>query len=154
MTNTKRIIFGLGSNLGDRELNLETAVKELEKSFSLSNLSQSKIFKNPALLLPNSPVEWNIEFFNIALSANVDIDKYSPQQILKEIKKIEKILGRQEREKWAPREIDIDILIIEDVEVKEDNLIIPHQHLFERDFFIKTIEEIEKDLLESLQLQR
>jgi len=142
----KRIIFGLGSNLDDRNFYLDEAVLELEKQLFLSDLKRSNIFKNPAMLLPNSPKDWNCEFFNIALSADIDLEKFSPEKILEIVKNIEKKLGRIERERWAPREIDIDILAIENLKINlGDKLIIPHPGLFERDFFIKTVKEIEPD---------
>jgi 2-amino-4-hydroxy-6-hydroxymethyldihydropteridine diphosphokinase len=144
----RKIIFGLGSNLGDREFYLDEAVKELESRLFLKNLKRSKIFKNPAMLLSDSPAEWNLEFFNIALSAEIDLEKFPPEKILEIVKKIEKKLGRIDRERWAPREIDIDILLIKDVEIRIDQkLVIPHPGLFERDFFLQTAKEIEPELL-------
>jgi 2-amino-4-hydroxy-6-hydroxymethyldihydropteridine diphosphokinase len=145
-TVVKRIIFGLGSNLGDRESYLNSAVAELERELLLSNSRKSKIFRNPAMLLPNSPAEWNVEFFNIAFSANIDSQKFSPEKILEIVKKIEKNLGRKEREKWSPREIDIDILAIGNLRINlGKKLTIPHPGLLERDFFIQTVSEIEPD---------
>ncbi|MBU6140622.1 MAG: 2-amino-4-hydroxy-6-hydroxymethyldihydropteridine diphosphokinase [Proteobacteria bacterium] len=152
-TRLKRIIFGLGSNLGDRESYLGAAVVKLERELFLSNLRKSKIFKNPAMLLPNSPQEWDVEFFNIALSADVDLEKFSPEKILEIAKKIEKNLGRKKRAKWAPREIDIDILAIGDLRIQlGEKLIIPHPGLKERDFFVQTVSEIEPDLLALLKI--
>jgi 2-amino-4-hydroxy-6-hydroxymethyldihydropteridine diphosphokinase len=146
----KRIIFGLGSNLGDRNFYLDEAVRELENQLSLTNPKRSEIFKNPAMLLPNSPKEWDVEFFNIAFSADIDLKKFSPEKILEIVKKIEKKLGRVEREKWAPREIDIDILAIEDLKIHIDHkLTIPHHDLFNRDFFLKTVAEIEPEFLKT-----
>ena len=145
-TTIKKIIFGLGSNLGDKNFYLENAVAKLEKELFLTNLKKSKILKNPALLLPNSPKEWDQEFFNIALSADIDLDKFSPEKILEIVKKIEKDLGRKERDKWAPREIDIDILTIENLQIRiGEKLIIPHQDLLNREFFLKTIKDVEPD---------
>lgn len=142
----KRIIFGLGSNLGDKESYLNQAVKKLEEKLFLTDIKKSQILKNPALLLPNSPNEWNQEFFNIAVSANVDLEKFSPEKILETIGNIEKDLGRKESERWAPREIDIDILTIEELVINIGNkLIVPHYDLLNRDFFLQTIKEIEPD---------
>lgn len=147
----QRIIFGLGSNLGAREFYLDEAVCELENQLFLSNPKKSKIFKNPAMLLPNSPKEWDCEFFNIAFSTDVDLEKFPPQKILEIVKKTEKKLGRIERERWAPREIDIDILYIDGVKIHiEDQLTIPHVGLLTRDFFLKTVEEIEPLILKKL----
>ncbi len=96
------------------------------------------------MLLPNSPAEWDVEFFNIAFSANIDSLKFSPEKILEIVKKIEKNLGRKEREKWSPREIDIDILAIGNLRINlGKKLTIPHPGLLERDFFIQTVREIE-----------
>ncbi len=150
-----KIIFGLGSNLGDKISYLEQAVNQLESKLLLKNLKQSKILKNPALLLPNSPPEWNQEFFNIALSAEVDLEKFNPEKILEIIKEIEQNLGREKRDKWAPREIDIDILVIENLTVRlADKLIIPHPELQNRDFFLSTIREIEPNFEHVFKIQK
>jgi len=144
----KRIIFGLGSNIGDRKFYLDEAVRLLELELCLAKSKRSQILKNPAMLLPDSPPEWNIEFFNIAFSADIDVEKFPPQKILQITQKIEKKLGRQNRGKWAPREIDIDILVIGDLKIKiESELEIPHPGLFEREFFIKTVKEIEPEII-------
>ncbi len=147
----KRIVFGIGSNLGDRNFYLDEAILELTQQMFLTNTKTSKILKNPALLLPDSPKEWDIEFFNIAFSADINLRKFPPQKILKIVKKVENHLGRKDRGKWSPREIDIDILFIENLKFNfGDELKIPHLELFNRDFFIKTVEEIEPELLKSL----
>ena len=141
----KRIIFGIGSNLGDKEKHLDLAVQFLEEELSLLNIKRSGIFKNPAMLLPDSPPEWDQEFFNIALSGDVDVEKYNPEGILDVVKKIEYQIGRRQSQRWSPREIDIDILMIEEIRVKiNDKLIIPHYDLANREFFVKTVDEIEK----------
>ncbi len=139
-----RIIFGLGSNLGDREFYLDEAVRLLREDLVLLDLKRSTIFKNPAMLLPNSPKEWDMEFFNIAVSADIDLKKFPPLKILEIIKNIEKNLGRSAIKQWAPREIDIDILAIGDLNLEiAEKLVIPHPGLFKRDFFYKTVGEIE-----------
>lgn len=139
----------MGSNLGDQELNLKKAVSQLESRLLLCDVRSSSILKNQALLLPNSPPEWNLEFFNIALVAKIDLEKFAPERILEIVKLIEKDLGRIERGRWAPREIDIDILLIENVEINlGESLKIPHPELLKRDFVVKTVSEIEPDFVE------
>lgn len=142
----KRIIFGLGSNLGDKKHNLNIAIEKLEKKLELQQLKISEIFQNKALLKPNSPKDWDLDFFNIAVSANIDINKYNAEEILKIIKIIESEMGRNHQQIWAPRQIDIDILAISDLVINiENKLKIPHQELLNRDFFLKTFSEIEPD---------
>ena len=139
-TDKKLIAFGLGSNLGNREKNLEEAVFQLKKDLNLTKIKQSKILVNKAMLLPNSPKEWDIDFFNIALTAEINLEI---------IKKIEKNLGRNNEQRWSPRVIDIDILLIKDTKINIANkLIIPHYDLENRTFFTKTLSEILPDYLE------
>lgn len=141
-----RIIFGIGSNIGDRAQNLTSATNHLTQKLQLKNPKTSKTLQNKALLKPNSPKEWDIDFFNIAFSAEIDIEIFPPQKILTIIKEIEQILGRQNRGTWAPREIDIDILAISTLKINEENLKIPHQELQNRDFFLIPFKEIEPRL--------
>jgi 2-amino-4-hydroxy-6-hydroxymethyldihydropteridine diphosphokinase len=115
----KKIIFCLGSNIGDRNFYLQEAIKALQIKLGLVDLKQSSILENKALLLPNSPKEWDINFYNIAVSAHINLNKFPPLEILKIIKKIEIDLGRKDRGKWAPREIDIDIAVIDDLKIDQ-----------------------------------
>jgi 2-amino-4-hydroxy-6-hydroxymethyldihydropteridine diphosphokinase len=148
---TNKIIFGVGSNLGDRQKNLNIATEKLTNYLLLKNLKKSKVYKNPAMLPNNAPQSWNIEFFNIAISANIDLNKFSIEEILNIVKKIEAEIGRKSSERWSPREIDIDILMIDQLIYNKDNFInIPHVGLFERDFFYLTTQEIEPQMLESI----
>jgi 2-amino-4-hydroxy-6-hydroxymethyldihydropteridine diphosphokinase len=151
LQNFQKILFGIGSNLGDKNLNIINAINKLKSYLSLQNIRISTIYKNPAMLPPQAPIEWNKEFYNVAISADIDLKIFKPLKILEIIKKIEKEIGRKDSERWAPREIDIDILMIEELFFEEKNLLkIPHEGLFSRDFFYKTVEEIEPKLLEKI----
>lgn len=150
---SNKIIFCLGSNIGDRKLYLQKAVQILQIELELKNLKQSSILENKALLLPNSPPEWDIDFYNIALSANINLKKFPPLEILKIIKQIEIKIGKTDRGRWSPREIDIDIVAIDDLKINHGELLqIPHPGLFKRDFFLKIIAEIEPEILEKLKV--
>ncbi len=152
----QRIIFGLGSNLGNRENHLLRAVDALNFRLSLTNLKKSKILANKALLKPNAPKEWDLDFFNIALSADIDLTEFPPEKILEITQEIEKQIGRQSNKSdiaWAPREIDIDILAIDNLVINLGaKLQIPHHALLERDFFLKTVAEIEPNWLHPITL--
>jgi 2-amino-4-hydroxy-6-hydroxymethyldihydropteridine diphosphokinase len=77
------------------------------------------------------------------------MNKFSVEQILMIVKKIEEEIGRKSSERWSPREIDIDILMIDQLIYKKDDLInVPHIGLFQRDFFYLTTQEIEPQMLE------
>jgi 2-amino-4-hydroxy-6-hydroxymethyldihydropteridine diphosphokinase/dihydropteroate synthase len=146
-----RIIFAIGSNLGDRESFLNNSITKLTQNLDLINTKTSTILQNKALLLEGSPKSWDIDFFNIAFSADIDLKKHKPLDILKEIKSIEKNMGRIDRGRWSPREIDIDILAIDDLIVDHPGILqIPHQELFNRDFFMSKFIEIEPDIFNKL----
>ncbi len=142
--NKSKIIFGIGSNLNDRKANITKSIQFLTKDLNLSQVKSSKFYENDALLKQDSPPEWNKKFFNIALSAKFDKEIFNPEEILKIIKDIEIKIGRKPSQIWSPREIDIDILAIDDLVIEiEDKLSIPHKSLLQRDFFVKTFAEIE-----------
>lgn len=147
-----RIIFGLGSNLGDREKYLNLATDLLQERLGLQSVKKSTILENPAMLLPNSPKEWDRDFLNIGVSGGVDLGEFSPEKILQITQQIEKDLGRGEHERWSPRVIDIDILAIGNLRVEiEGRLKVPHPGLFKRDFFVRTASEIEPWILSDLE---
>jgi 2-amino-4-hydroxy-6-hydroxymethyldihydropteridine diphosphokinase len=133
-----RVILGLGSNQGDKEVNLSTAVSHF--SF-LKNLKQSTIYKNKALLPLEAPEEWDIDFLNMAVSGDTDL---SAINLLNTIQSIEILMGRsKDHKKWSPRIIDIDILIYGTHRINRANLIIPHPELMNRDFALRPAKEIE-----------
>ena len=88
--NFQKILFGIGSNLGDKNLNILNAIDKLQNYLFLKNIKISTIYKNPAMLPPLAPIEWNKEFYNIAISADIDLKIFDPLKILETIKKIEK----------------------------------------------------------------
>ncbi len=147
MQENRIIVFGIGSNLGNRKAFIKLAIDMLRQRLLLNNIKKSSMIENPAMLLPDSPKEWDKDFMNIVICADIDLTKFSPIDILKIIKNIEIDLGREVKHKWAPREIDIDILAIDDMKIDfDEKLTIPHKGLFQRDFFINGFKEIAPEL--------
>jgi len=134
------IVLGLGSNQGDREVFLQSAIAKLKNI--LTNVKVSNIYDSPALLPENAPPEWNINFLNMAIAGEC---KLSPKELLNKVKELELGLGRKYRGHWSPREIDIDILAYNNLIINEENLQIPHKFLLERDFAIIPFSEIYPD---------
>ncbi|TXF77420.1 2-amino-4-hydroxy-6-hydroxymethyldihydropteridine diphosphokinase [Chryseobacterium sp.] len=125
----------LGSNLGDRKKNIETALNKIENKIG-------HILKK-SVVLETTPVEFasSNNFCNIAVLL---ITQFSPQKILKIVKEIEVEMGRVADSKavggYTDRIIDIDIVLFNGLKFESANLKIPHQkHLFERSFSIKLI---------------
>ncbi len=128
--------LSLGSNLGNREENLRKAISMIEERAG-HVLATSSFMQT----LP-----WGFVSDNVFLNACVKIDTtLSPQQLLAETQKIEKALGRSKKSvdgQYSDRTIDIDILLYGDLTVDDDNLKIPHPHMYERDFVMMPLREI------------
>lgn len=127
------IYISIGSNLGNRLANLRKAV-ELIKSNILEQTYESIILETTALLKNNSPKSWYKPFLNMVIAGKTEL---SPHDLYKKLVEIEKQVGRSyNKEKWAPRIIDLDILIYNDQVVDTHDIKIPHPELLNRDFLI------------------
>jgi 2-amino-4-hydroxy-6-hydroxymethyldihydropteridine diphosphokinase len=132
------ILLALGSNLGDREANLAAARASLI-AFDITVTEVSGIHETPALMPGGAPESWNMPYLNQVIAVETHL---APAELLVCLKHIESELGRRPGERWAPREIDIDILAYGDALVLTDALTIPHPHLDARDFVLRPLAEI------------
>jgi len=132
-----KIYLGLGSNLGDRQATLDAAVAALAPSVRL--LHRSAIYETAPWGYTDQPA-----FLNQVLEAETD---FEPKDLLALLKATEKQLGRQTRFRNGPREIDIDILLIDDLVLNEDRLRVPHPGLHERAFILTPLADVAPDLI-------
>ncbi len=147
------IYFGIGSNLGNREENLRTAVELLRERVG-EQLACSSIYRSE----PQGFVSEN-EFANIVA---VFQTSYSPEDVLVITQQIEREMGRTEKSEkgvYHDRVIDIDLLQAltpsnspfkgenlmegEDVVCKSETLTLPHPRMQERDFVMIPLREVE-----------
>ena len=137
----KKTYLSLGSNLGDKKLNIEKAKFLLQEDKNFKILQSSSFYKTKSW-----PNEKNPPFLNIAIEC---LTTFSPLDLFKFVKKIEKKLGRKKAQKNSPRVCDIDILDFDHKIIKiknQNNLIyIPHNRLHERDFVLLPLFEIAKN---------
>lgn len=132
--------IALGSNLGDRELNLLRAVAEIGK-IDRSRVTALSSFYATA---PISEVE-QPEFINAALRLSTDL---SPPELLNRLQQVETAVFRRQRHiSGGPRTMDLDILLFGDLVVNDPDLIIPHPRLHERLFVLAPLTEIAPDLI-------
>ena len=134
-----KIALSLGSNKGDRSKNLFLAIRELLNRKLMSNILCSTLFENKALLLPDAPTDWDKDYINCVVVGETNLN---PEELLKSIKDIEFFLGRKSLAKWSPREIDIDILCYDVMQVQSPELIIPHVEMLERNFVMLPLKEV------------
>jgi 2-amino-4-hydroxy-6-hydroxymethyldihydropteridine diphosphokinase len=131
------VYLGLGANLGDRERNLDAALKRIAGFVNISKLSS--IYETEPWGVSEQP--W---FLNRVCEGTTSL---SPVDLLRRVKKIETEMGRAEGIRFGPRPIDIDILIYDHLVTLSPALTIPHPRLHERAFVLVPLAEIAPDLV-------
>ncbi len=126
------VYLALGSNLGDRQQNIERAVALLSPQVRVERLSSLYQTRPEGFL--EQPV-----FLNAVLRGRTSL---SPQALLRRAKEVEGELGRRPSFPNAPRPIDIDILFYDDRVMEAPGLVIPHPRLSERAFVLVPLSEI------------
>jgi 2-amino-4-hydroxy-6-hydroxymethyldihydropteridine diphosphokinase len=136
VSDTVTIYLGLGSNLGNRQENLDQALKLLAQRMRLGKVSS--IYDTEPIGNVNQP-----RFLNMACEA---FTRLSPEGLLALVKGIEQKLGRYSRS-GEPRIIDIDVLLFGDQVVNTRDLVIPHPQIAERSFVLVPLSEIAPDVV-------
>lgn len=133
-----RVFIALGSNLGERQKNLEQAVNLLA---SLDDIT----IKALSSILETSPVDYTAQpdFLNQMIIVETNL---SPEELLKKLKEIEVKLGRKKSFAKGPRLIDLDIILYDDLIYSTQRLTIPHKERFKRFFILKHLVELDKNL--------
>ena len=126
--------LGLGSNLGNRRENLDSAVRRLDEQNEISVTERSSLYETEPYGKTDQP-----DFINMCVEVETRI---SPLELLENVLAIEHELGRVRKEVWGPRTIDIDILLNEDLELSLDDLSIPHTEMHRRAFVLDPLAEI------------
>lgn len=163
-TTTERLAIALGSNLGDREAHLARAVAGLEQA--LGPLRLASLYENAALCLaapaplpgvtaadidgtvvsasPSRP-DTAPRFLNTVVIADQPAIT-EPRRLLTLTQALERAAGRQPAARWAPRPLDVDILVIGERIVREADLTVPHGGLRERRFVLVPLAEVAPEL--------
>ena len=128
------IYLGIGSNLGDRSAHIQKAIQLLNETEGIWIKKVSSLYETEPVGGPPQG-----KFLNGAIKIQTNL---SPRQLLNSLKEVECQVGRKERKKNWPREIDLDILLYGNVKVQEEGLEIPHPRMFERDFVMIPLSEI------------
>ena len=132
--------LALGSNLGDREAYLRAAIARLRMAPGVNFLRASSIYETEPIGVTDQP-----RFLNTVVEVEMG-EEMSARDLLKIAKSIECELGRIERERWGPREIDIDVLMVDDEQVKDGDFELPHPRMWERAFVMVPLAELAPEL--------
>ena len=136
--NMNRAYLLIGGNLGDREKNFAMAKTYLEQ-YCGSVVQSSSLYETAAWGKTDQP-----SFLNQAVEMETDV---SAANLMAHVLEIEKLMGRERKEKYGPRVIDIDILLFNDEQYDLPFLKIPHPELPNRRFALTPLAEIAPNLL-------
>ncbi|MGH7284397.1 MAG: 2-amino-4-hydroxy-6-hydroxymethyldihydropteridine diphosphokinase [Polyangiaceae bacterium] len=129
-----RVVIGLGSNLGDRAATLRTAIAKLRELTDVKKIS--RVYET-APIGPEQP-----DYLNAAVLVEWSAPLYD---LLPELLRIEKEMGRVRRERWQARTIDLDILWTDGEKIALPDLTVPHARLYERAFAVFPLLDVAPD---------
>lgn len=130
-----RVFLGLGSNVGDRWKHLREAVASLPDVVAVSPVYETDPLGGPA---------GQGQFLNCVVELDTDLP---PRQLLGICHRLESAADRVRTERWGPRTLDVDILIVDGVEVDDPDLQIPHPRLRERRFVLEPLRDLDAALV-------
>jgi 2-amino-4-hydroxy-6-hydroxymethyldihydropteridine diphosphokinase len=125
---------GLGANLGDREATIRAAVAALPGVSAVSTLRETD-----PVGVADQP-----RFLNGVAALETEL---TARELLDILLAVERQLGRERRERWGPRTIDLDLLLYGDAELDEPGLTVPHPLLHERRFVLEPLAELAPGLV-------
>lgn len=137
---SERVFLGLGSNIGDRRANVRAALRWLAPECEV--VAVSSLYRSEAIVLAGQPA--GPEYLNAACEVRT---AFSPDELLDHVKGIEHDIGRRPGGRWAPRPIDIDVLLYGGRVIETERLTIPHPLLGERPFVLAPLAEIAGDVV-------
>ena len=131
-----KAVIALGSNIGDRLQFLKKAVDYIKLLGNISTISP---------LYDTSPYGFTEQpnFLNAVLLLDTSL---SATDLLYHLKKIEKNVGRKNRMRWGPREIDLDIILYDEMEIHTTSLTIPHPDFSQRIFVLRPLVDVAPNL--------
>jgi len=132
--------LSLGSNLGDRETHLRTALDALAGLEGVIVVKVSHHYETEPLGKGDQP-----DFLNLAAEIETEL---TPLELLAAIKEIEVQQGRIPTERWGPRVVDIDIVLWGDTVAESDVLTLPHKAFRNRAFVLAPLAEIAPDVVD------
>ena len=142
MDHVRRVVIGMGSNVGDRQANLDAAIARLRTDRALHVLRRSPVYETPPAGGPPQG-----DYLNAAVLV---VTALPGRAILDRTLAIERELGRERsREtRWGPRTLDLDLLWIEGEAIDEEGLVVPHPRLEERPFAVRPLLDVAPDAVD------
>lgn len=129
--------LGLGSNLGDRLANLQSAVELLAAQPGVKVVRSSRVYETDPVGGPPQT-----DYLNAVVEVETGLP---PRELLDACMEVERLLGRIRNERWGSRIIDVDVLTYDEEEIDEPGLMVPHPRMHERGFVLVPLIELAAD---------
>jgi len=153
MANNIIAYLGIGSNIDDRMSFIVKARDLLNKNPHIEITKESKIYETEPwprdVLLNEHPNEEKGQKWYLNQVVRIETS-LQPQQLMETGWEVEKKIGRNKREHWGDREIDVDVLLYEGQIIDTPNLQLPHRHMMDRQFVLVPLVEIAHDLVDPI----
>ncbi|OHB78253.1 MAG: 2-amino-4-hydroxy-6-hydroxymethyldihydropteridine diphosphokinase, partial [Planctomycetes bacterium RBG_16_64_10] len=132
-------LIALGSNLGDRQATLRRAVERLCATSGIDGVEHSGWHATPAIGGPPGQGE----FLNGAVRLETEL---APEALFAVLRQIERQLGRRADQRWAPRTLDLDLLLYGAQVIELPGLVVPHPRMSFRRFVLAPAAEVAADM--------
>lgn len=133
-TSTHLAYIGIGANLGDARATVEYAIDQLQ------HFPQTRLEKTSSLFV-TAPIDSSgDDYFNAVASIRTSL---TPQDLLQQLQALELACGRERPYRNAPRTLDLDLLLYDEEQIKEENLTVPHPRMHERAFVLIPLLQID-----------
>lgn len=132
----------LGTNLGKRLDHLSWAVGRIKGLPRLTLVKRSSVYETQPWGLPDQN-----PFLNMVVQVSTTL---GPNQLVKELKGIEGEMGREPSLRWGPRIIDLDLVLLGNINYKDENIEVPHPRFRDRNFVLVPLAEIAPDFVDPL----
>ena len=139
---TRRAYLSLGSNIGDRARHLAEGLVVVAAGdpYRVSSVYETE------------PVGGVVQddFWNLVVELTTSA---GPRELLERCQEAEASRGRERDVRWGPRTLDADVLLVGDLTSDDPEILIPHPHLYERNFVLAPLRELAPDLVSEEQLR-
>lgn len=133
--------LALGSNLGDRLAFLQLGVDALARVPEIRVTGLSRVYETAAVGGPPQDA-----YLNAVIAIETDLDPYT---LLHRCQQVEERAARKRTERWGPRTLDVDLLLVDDMHVASDVLTIPHPRMWDRGFVLAPLRDVAPDLVDA-----
>ena len=135
-----RAYLGLGANLGDRAGALQRAVNSLTAVPGVSVVAVSGVYATEPVGGPEQP-----EYFNAVVALDTDL---TARELLEVGQRLETDAHRVRDERWGPRTLDVDVLLVGETRLDEADLVVPHPRMWDRGFVLAPLADVAPDLVD------